>query len=143
MRREGILLLLGVSLLSAGCASSGAARLGTDVVAAGAGGVVADKLSNGNPYWTLGGGVAALGLAEWARTATESDKAKELALAFERGKAQNAQSTYDAIQNAQKQGRKESAANLRYMEIPITAPERTINGVRISASTEYVRISTP
>jgi len=136
-------LMAAASLLS-GCASSQTARLGTDVLSAGAGGVIADKLSGGNPYWTLGGGVAALGATEWARSASNSDQQKELALAYERGMAQNAQATYDAIQNSQKNGRTVGALDKgQYLEVPITAPERVINGVKINASTEYVRISTP
>jgi hypothetical protein len=131
-------------LLLAGCASSQAARLGTDVLAAGAGGVVAEQVSHGNPYWTLGGGLVGLGAAEWARSAANSDQQKDLALAYERGKAQNAQATYDAVQNAQKDGRKPGMDDPeRYAEIPITASERTINGVKVNASTEFIRISTP
>ena len=95
-------LLVAAAVLLAGCATSQTARIGTDVLAAGAGGVIADKLSNGNPYWTLAGGVAALGAAEWAHGAASSDEQKQLALAYDRGKAQNAQATYDAIQNVQK-----------------------------------------
>jgi hypothetical protein len=137
--------LLLASALLAGCASTPTARIGTDALAAGAGGLIADRISKGNPYWTLGGGVAALGAAEWARSASSSDERKELALAFDRGRAQNAQSTYDAIQNAQRNGRSPGAGGEvgRYLEIPITAPERMINGVKIEASTEYIRVSTP
>ena len=136
-------LLAATAVLLAGCASTQTARIGTDVLAAGAGGLIADKLSGGNPYWTLAGGVAALGAAEWAHSAVSSDDQKQLALAYERGKAQNAQTTYDAIQNVQKSGRRPSGANADYVEIPIVASARTVNGVKIDASTEYIRISTP
>jgi hypothetical protein len=141
MRPEPFLLL---TMLLAGCASNRTARLGTDVLAAGAAGVLADRASGGNPYLTLAGGVAALGAAEWARGVAEADEQQRLALAYERGRAQNAQLTYDAIQNAQRNGRPPDAATEQDdgMEIPITAPERTINGVRINASTEFIRIST-
>jgi hypothetical protein len=136
-------LLAAAAVLLVGCASTQTARIGTDVLAAGAGGLIADKLSGGNPYWTLAGGVAALGAAEWAHSAVSSDDQKQLALAYERGKAQNAQTTYDAIQNVQKSGRRPSATNADYVEVPIVAPARTVNGVKIDASTEYIRISTP
>jgi hypothetical protein len=136
-------ILAAAAVLLAGCASTQTARIGTDVLAAGAGGLIADKISGGNPYWTLAGGVAALGAAEWAHSAVSSDDQKQLALAYERGKAQNAQTTYDAIQNVQKSGRRPSATNADYVEIPIVAPARTVNGVKIDASTEYIRISTP
>jgi hypothetical protein len=136
-------LLAAAAALLAGCASTQTARIGTDVLAAGAGGLIADKISGGNPYWTLAGGVAALGAAEWAHSAVSSDDQKQLALAYDRGKAQNAQTTYDAIQNVQKNGRKPGASSADYLEIPIVAPARTINGVKIDASTEYIRISTP
>ena len=140
--RPNLIILAVVSLT--GCASTRTARLGTDVLAAGAAGVVADRLSGGNPYWTLASGLAALGGAEWARGASNADEGQRLALAYERGRAQNAQLTYDAIQNAQRNGRAPEArdADGDGLEIPITAPERTINGVRINASTEYIRIST-
>ena len=138
-------IFLFASAILAGCASTQTARIGTDVLAAGAGGLIADKISKGNPYWTLAGGVAALGAAEWAHSATASDEQKQLALSYDRGRAQNAQTTYDAIQNAQKKGRSPETGGEagHYLEIPITAPERTINGVKIDASTEYIRISTP
>ena len=138
-------MLFIASALLGGCATTQTARVGADVLAAGAGGLIADKISNGNPYWTLGGGVAALGAAEWAHSAMASDGQKQLALAYERGQAQNAQATYDAIQNAQKNGRSPGTGGDagHYLEIPITAPERTINGVKIEASTEYIRVSTP
>lgn len=137
-------IVLAAVLPLAGCASQ-TARIGTDVLAAGAGGVIADKISGGNPYWTLAGGVAALGAAEWAHSASNSDQQKQLALAYERGRAQDAQVTYDAIQNAQKHGRSAGKGGDpgQYVEIPITAPARTINGVKIDPSTEYIRISTP
>lgn len=137
-------LILLTSVLLTGCASTQTARLGTDVLAAGAGSVVADRISDGNPYWTLAGGLAALGGAEWARGASNADERQRLALAYERGRAQNAQITYDAIQNAQRNGRAPDASGAAddSLEVPITAPERTINGVRINASTEYIRIST-
>ena len=137
-------LILLATVLLTGCASTRTARLGTDALAAGAGGVVAGKLSGGNPYWTLAGGLAGLGATEWARSASNADEQERLALAYERGRAQNAQLTYDAIQNAQKNGRAPEArdAAADAVEIPITAPERTINGVRINASTEFIRIST-
>ena len=138
-------LILATVVPLAGCASTQTARLGTDVLAAGAGGVIADKISGGNPYWTLAGGVAGLGAAEWARSASNSEDQKQLALAYERGRAQDAQVTYDAIQNVQKHGRSPGASggSGKYVEIPITAPARTINGVKIDPSTEYIRISTP
>jgi hypothetical protein len=133
------------SVLLSGCASTQTARIGTDALAAGAGGLIADKISKGNPYWTLAGGVGALGAAEWAHTVSSSAEGTQLALAYDRGRAQNAQATYEAIQNAQKNGRSSGSAAeaAHYVEIPITAPERTINGVKIDATTEYIRISTP
>ena len=141
MRPKILILTAGVALL-AGCASTKTAEIGTDLLAAGAGGVIADKISHGNPYWTLAGGVLGLGAAEWARSASNSDQQKQFAMAYDRGKAQNAQLTYDAIQNAQKNGRSASAGSDNYLEIPITAPMRTINGVKINASTEFIRVST-
>ncbi|HWA09506.1 MAG TPA: hypothetical protein VG838_08665 [Opitutaceae bacterium] len=141
MRLNILILTAGVALL-AGCASTKTAEIGTDLLAAGAGGVIADKTSHGNPYWTLAGGVAGLGAAEWARSTSNSDQQKQLGLAYDRGKAQNAQLTYDAIQNAQKDGRNASASGDDYLEIPITAPVRTINGVKINASNEFIRVST-
>jgi hypothetical protein len=140
MRPEIPILIVGCALL-AGCATSKTAEIGTDVLAAGAGGVIADQISHGNPYWTLAGGVVGLGAAEWAHSAYTSDQQKQLALAYDRGKAQNAQITYDAIQNAQKNGRSPATAGENYLEIPITAPARTINGVKINPSTEYIRVS--
>lgn len=137
-----VLFLTALTVLASGCASGPTARVGADVLAAGAGGVVANSLSHGNPYWTLAGGVAALGAAEWARNAASAEEQQRLALAYERGKAQSAQLTYDAIQNAQRNGRGPAEATNDALEIPITAPERTINGVKINASTEFIRIST-
>ncbi len=136
--------LLGLmTVFLTGCASQQVGRIGTDVLAAGAGGMIADKISGGNPYWTLGGGVVALGAAEWAHSASDAGAQKQLALAYERGKAQNAEATYDAIQNVQKTGRHPEATSADYRDIPIVAPARTINGVKIEPSTEYIRISTP
>lgn len=135
-------LSLALLLPLAGCASQ-AARLGTDALAAGAGGVIANKISGGNPYWTLAGGVAALGATEWARSASNAEDQKQLALAYERGRAQGAQATYDAIQNVQKHGRDLARDADTSVLVPITAPARTINGVKIDPSTEYIRISTP
>lgn len=144
MLRNAPFLVLASALL-AGCASTQTARVGTDVLVAGAGGLIADKISGGNPYWTLAGGVAALGASEWAHRASDANEQKQLALAYERGRAQDAQVTYDAIQNAQKNGRSpgSSGESGRPVEIPISAPARTINGVKIDPSTEYIRISTP
>lgn len=134
--------LFALTAILSGCGAVPTARMGADVLAAGAGGMVSHSLSHGNPYWTVAGGVAALGAAEWARAAASAGEQERLALAYERGRAQNAQLTYDAIQNAQRNGRADAEPANNALEIPITAPERTINGVKINASTEFIRIST-
>lgn len=139
------LLIVGVTFGSSGCASrSKAARITNDVLAAGAGAVVGDKASGGNPYWTAAGAVGAVAAERLASDAIDEDRQKELARAFERGKAQNAQATYHAIQNAQKVPTPppSRADGDDSMEIPITVPERVINGVKMNSSTEYVRITT-
>jgi hypothetical protein len=138
-----VIILSALTALFSGCTTGGTvARVGTDVVAAGAGTVIADKLSNGNPYWTAAGAVAGLALAEGGQALVRNQQQKDLALAYERGKAQNAELAYDAIQNAQKDGRTALIpADADSIEVPITAPARQINGVKINPTAEYIKIN--
>jgi len=121
-------------------------RVVVDTTAAAAGAVVAKEASHGNPYWTAGGGLAGYLLADTALSSQDKTHQEALALAYERGRSQSAQQTYDAIQNAQKTDRRPAGASGRgpgYVEIPIVVPARSINGVLLNASVEYVRVSTP
>lgn len=130
-----------IAILFAGCQSGTATRVATDVLAAGAGGVIAAKASDNNPYVTLAGGVAALGLAEFAQAANDKKQREALAIAYEQGRSQNAQVAYDAIQNAQRNGRREGDQTETYSEIPVVIPEHYQNGVRIRQTVEYVPVS--
>ncbi|OAM91919.1 hypothetical protein AW736_26425 [Termitidicoccus mucosus] len=128
----------------AGCQSSQVNRLVNTTFAGAAGGLTANQLSNGNPYWTLAGGVTAIGISEYARTQDEKRKQEELALAYEQGRAQNAHVTYAAIQNAQQNGFEAGARTQpedNSIEIPFAAPARVINGVKINPTTEYIKVS--
>ncbi len=135
---------LPLALLLAGCQS--APRLALDTTAAAAGSITAHQASAGNPYWTAAGGLAGYLLADAAQNLQDKNQQQALALAFERGRAQSAQQSYDAIQNAQKSDRLSpsalTVASGRYTEIPLLVPQRSINGVILNQSVEYIRVST-
>jgi hypothetical protein len=137
------ILLLVTALLLAGC--QGAPRAIVNTTSAAAGAVVAREASHGNPYWTAGGALTAYLVADASQSLQEKNQKQELALAFERGRVQSAQQAYDAIQNAQKPTRRDATtgqADKGYSEIPIIVPKRSINGVILNESVEYVRLST-
>ncbi|MFI5337193.1 MAG: hypothetical protein ACHQ5A_10445 [Opitutales bacterium] len=139
-RLLGLLLL---PLALAGCQS--APRLALDTTAAAAGSIVANKASQGNPYWTAAGGLVSYAVTDAAQSLQDKNHQQELALAFERGRTQSAQQAYDAIQNAQKSDRfspRPAGDSTAYTEIPIVVPARTINGVILNQTVEYLRIST-
>lgn len=130
-----------VVFLLAGCQSAPRVALGT--TAATAGSITANKASGGNPYWTAAGGLAGYFIADAVQGAQDKTQQQALALAYERGRAQSAQQTYDILQNTQKTDRPGATNDAKsYAEIPIVVPKRSINGVILNESVEYVRLST-
>lgn len=76
---------------------------------------------------------------------THTSKQADADAAYKRGMAQSAKLAYDAIQNSQRNGipEEQSAATPQHDEVlrlPITAPARVINGVRINPSQEILTI---
>ena len=137
------LAALSLAFALAGCQS--APRVALDTTGAVAGSVAANKVSGGSPYWTAAGGLAGYLLADATQNLHDKSQQQALALAYERGRAQSAQQTYDVIQNTQKTERAPAAtagASPGYIEIPLVVPKRSINGVILNESVEYIRVST-
>lgn len=130
-----------------GCATqSQTGRFAGDVVASGAGFVAGDQLSGGNKAVAFGSGAVALGLKRLVENANDKKRMAELDAAYQRGMAQEAKLSYLAIQNSQRLGTPEPAAMneaaATLTAIPISAPARTINGVKINPTVESVYITT-
>lgn len=142
MRRITNVLVI-LSALLAGCTSTQMVHTTEDAVAGTAGALVGAKLSNNNPYWTAGGAVAAIGATTIMQNVQESSDKKQLALAYERGQSQAAQRDFEAIQDVQRHSvasATEPFTSPDLTKIPIELPERTVNGVTIKATTEYVTL---
>jgi hypothetical protein len=142
-------LLLAAAVILTGPACTTQSQVGRyvgDVGAVGVGYVAGDQLSNGNKAVAFGSGAVALGLKRFVENKSDQKRMSDLDEAFKRGMAQDAKLSYLAIQNSQKLGTKEEDAatdnQLQLSAIPISAPARTINGVRINPTVETIYITT-
>jgi hypothetical protein len=148
MKSFGPIASLSLAVFAAGgCATqSQTGRFAGDVVASGAGFVGGDQLSGGNKAVAFGSGAVALGLKRLVENANDKKRMAELDAAYQRGMAQEAKLSYLAIQNSQRLGTPEPAAMneaaATLTAIPISAPARTINGVKINPTVESVYITT-
>jgi hypothetical protein len=103
------------------------------------------ELSGKKPGVAIASGVVALGVKTLADHAADKQLQQAENEAYLRGVAQNAKQTYDAIQNSQKTSldttttTEENAP--KKIAVPITAPERTINGVKVNVSQEVIYIT--
>lgn len=139
---------LSAAVAGVGCSSTQVARTAGDVGAAGIGYVAGDQLSRDskqNKVIAFGSGAVALGLKRFVDNRSDKKRMEELDEAFKRGMAQDAKVSYLAIQNSQRLGSPENEAAdapLQLTAVPIAAPARTINGVRVNPTVETIYIST-
>lgn len=143
-------LILAASLaFASGCRThSTAGRTITDaatIVAAGAAGYAA---SDKDPVVAAGSAVAALGVKRFMESKADKERMEELDQAYKRGLAQQAKVADAAIQKVQSTGRPEAALaetdeDKPVAQIPVTLPERVINGVRVNATQEMVPVTNP
>jgi hypothetical protein len=139
---------LSAAVAGGGCASTQIARTSEDLVAASIGYVAGDQLSKDskqNKVIAFGSGAVALGLKRFVDSRSDKKRMDELDQAFKRGMAQDAKVSYLAIQNSQRLGHsadEAAEAALPLTAIPIAAPARTINGVRVNPTVETIYIAT-
>jgi hypothetical protein len=139
-----VVMLSGMMLcLTSGCAlSSGVKKYSSDALAVAAGGAAAYELSDRNPTWALAGGLGALAVKRSVDSASETSRKKELKETYDFAYSQACKENYWLIQNLQAQGAKaeQTAQREEYITIPITAPQRTVNGMTVESTVEYIKI---
>lgn len=139
-------VLLSASLLT-GCASQGpVTKYAGDAATVAGAGAVGYYASDKNVPVAAGSAVVALGVKRFMDSKAEKQRVAELDEAYKRGMAQAAKTADAAIQNAQKDGFPETSPTAQQAEtqevirLPITAPARVINGVRINPSQEVITL---
>jgi hypothetical protein len=149
MHKLPLIFALVVTAAGLGCSTqSQVSRTAGDVGAAGLGYVAGDQLSKDskqNKTIAFGSGAVAVGLKRFVENRSDKKRMEELDEAFKRGMAQDAKMSYLAIQNSQRLGSSPADAAdapLQLTAIPISAPARTINGVRVNPTVETIYIST-
>lgn len=141
-----ILPILSAASLLAGCATKGpVTQYAGDAATVAAAGTAGYVLSDKNAPVAAGSAVVALGVKRFMDSKADKQRVAELDEAYKRGMAQAAKATDQAIQNAQRDGFSEQASTAQaetqeVTRLPITAPARVINGVRINPSQEIITL---
>jgi hypothetical protein len=138
--RDVRILLIPIMLLFlvAGCATSRGGRAAEDiatVVLAGAGGYAA---SGGRAEATGAAAVAGLTVKKIAEIQRDRKEDRRVRDAYDLGQLQATKSLHQAIANTQATDVGEEAPDRPLL--PLTVPERTIDGVIVNPTVEYVRL---
>ncbi len=108
-----------------------------DAGAAAAGGMLASKLSDGDPLMTGVGAAGGVAVSEIAQTLSAKQGQKQYTNGYQQGRSDAVKQQYWLVQNLQKQP-KTPAPQTAYL--PITVPGATTNGVTTLPHTEYIRV---
>ena len=143
-----IILPLLITVLCGGCATrSKVGQFTTDAAVTAGAAYAGYKLSDNNPAIGLASGLGALGIKRIFESKADKERQKELQEAFNRGRGQSAAESYAAIQNTQRDGFSESEyapqenTTDNTLTVPIVAPERVINGVRVRETQEFITLT--
>jgi hypothetical protein len=148
MIRQFVVILLAAAVLS-GCASNsehGVSRAIGDTAATLGGAAVGYVASDGNTLATVGGAAAGLAVKKYADHLADKAEKKKLQDAYDTAHAQATRDLYDAIQRQQSEpvaasGSGDKAPQDDAVYLPTQIPERTVNGVIIDSSVEYIRLA--
>jgi len=121
-------------LLFSGCA--GVNRAVTDVVAMGAGGLTAHKLSKGDPLVTAAGAGAGLLLGETLNYANDARARKAYTTGFDKGRSDAAKQQYWIMVNQQK-GSALMNENFSLFDVPL--PEHQNSGALFNSTVRTLR----
>ncbi len=108
-----------------------------DAGAAAAGGVIANKLSDGDPLMTGVGAAGGVAVSEIAQTLSAKQGQTQYTNGYQQGRSDAVKQQYWIVQNQQKQS-KTPPPQTSYL--PITVPGATTNGVTTLPRTEYIRV---
>ena len=129
------ILALALIPFFAGCAAT---RPVTDMAAAAGGGVLANKLSNGDPAMTAAGAAGGVLISEGLNYASAQQAKKAELAGYEKGRSDAVKQQYWILINEQKEKGQQQDQNVRYYEVPV--PEQKIDGVILNPTTKYLRI---
>jgi hypothetical protein len=142
MRRVFVALCL---LLAGGCASSSrtaASRVISDTAATAGGAALGYVASNGNVAATVGGAALGFAVKRYADNLQGQEEQKRVQAAYDSAHAQATRELYDATQRLQAISTEITATPENDgVYLPTQIPERTINGVIVEPTIEYIRIS--
>lgn len=127
-----------------GCISRpGAANTAKTGLAAAAGAAAGYALSDGELGATLGGAAAAGAAQAYANNISDKKQRADVARAYAAGEAKATRDLYEAIQRNQSVDTVDESADedTNAVYLPIAAPPRIVNGVRVEGSIEYIRIN--
>jgi len=124
-----------------GCATqSRTQRMLGDSAAVAGGATIAYELSDHNPVVGVAGGIAALGVKTLADRSAENTRSTEIKKAYDQGLAQGLKTKYwdHQADQARDTAATDEGADSDYL--PIKIPERSVNGVIVKPTVEYVRV---
>jgi hypothetical protein len=134
MKTLQLIPIMAGTVLFAGCAAE---RPISDMAAGAGGGFLAADLSNGNPAITAAGAAGGVLVSEGIHYAAKKQADKASATAYEKGRSDAVKQQYWVLVNQQK-SKCEPECNVRLYEIPV--PEQEFDGVKLDATTNYLRI---
>lgn len=131
------LLPITFCVVLSGCA--GTTRVVTGTVAAGAGAVVGNRLSKGNPIITAAGAAGGVLLGETLNYANDNHARKAYTEGFDKGRSDAVKQQYWVMVNQQKAAEEQNTdEHVSLYDIPV--PEQRINGVILKPTTKVLRI---
>lgn len=133
---RNILFLLTVCTFISGCAN--ATRLLTDAATTGAGGLVAHKLSKGDPLVTAAGAGAGLLLGEGIHFANHKAETKAYSKGFDKGRSDAVKQQYWIMVNQQKRIEDDFSGEISLFDIPL--PEHHSGSAIINPTIRSLRI---
>lgn len=139
MNRHPLPTLLAVMLRASGCAASRGGRAAEDVATVLLSGGAGYAASDGDPVATGGAAVAGLTVKKIAEIHRDRKEDRRVREAFDLGQLQATKSLHQAIENSQGTDRAGAVGSDRPL-LPLTVPERTIDGVILNPGVEYVRL---
>lgn len=131
-----LLFLLTICAFICGCANT--TRLLTDAATTGAGGLVAHKLSKGDPLVTTAGAGAGLLLGEGIHMANTKAETQAYSKGFDKGRSDAVKQQYWIMVNQQKRVEDDFSSEFSLFDLPL--PEHQNGGAIINPTTRALRI---
>jgi hypothetical protein len=139
LKNLGMAAALGLLLQTQGCATSRGGRATEDVATVVFSGGAGYAASGGHAGATAGAAAAGLTVKKIVEINRDRKEDRRVRDAYDLGQLQATKALHQAIENSQRTDVADAGRQDRPL-LPLTVPERTIDGVIVNPGVEYVRL---